>query len=203
MGSGSGRSWSCAVSHCRLVHRLDRRPVVGEATVRVHVELAGSPAPARWRRNGLSPWPSGETVESVRCRAVGHDHGLRTESGSGSIRQEMGRRRRTGGQRRMENPHIHALPGGDLVVTAQGKASVFWCNGPKNPTAWKWKTRTVLERVSMEAPLPIRADFGGRLMWSDAALLARSPRDGRVWVSSPRSRSESLGPHRLPRTPCP
>lgn len=107
------------------------------------------------------------------------------------------------GQRRMENPHIHALPGGDLVVTAQGKASVFWCNGPKNPTAWKWKTRTVLERVSMEAPLPIRADSGGRLMWSDAALLARSPRDGRVWVSSPRSRSESLGPHRLPRTPCP
>ena len=107
------------------------------------------------------------------------------------------------GQRRMENPHIRALPGGDLVVTAQGKASVFCCNGPKNPTAWKWKTRTVLERVSMEAPLPIRADSWGRLMWSDAALLARSPRDGRVWVSSPRSRSESLGPHRLPRTPCP
>lgn len=107
------------------------------------------------------------------------------------------------GQRWMKATRLYALPGGDVVVMAQGKASVFGCNGPKNPTAWKWKTRTVLERVSMEAPLPIRADSGGRLMWSDAALLARSPRDGRVWVSSPRSRSESLGPHRLPRTPCP
>jgi len=107
------------------------------------------------------------------------------------------------GQWRMETFYIHALPGGDVVVMAQGKASVFERNGPKNSTAWKWKTRTVLERVSMKAPLPIRADPGGRLMWSDAALLARSPRDGRVWVSSPRSRSESLDPHRLPKTPCP
>ena len=107
------------------------------------------------------------------------------------------------GQWRMETFYIHALPGGDVVVMAQGKASVFERNGPKNSTAWKWKTRTVLERVSIEAPLPIRADPGGRLMWSDAALLARSPRDGRVWVSSPRSRSESLDPHRLPKTPCP
>ena len=107
------------------------------------------------------------------------------------------------GQWRMEDTRLHALPGGDVVVMAQGKASVFEPNGRERSTAWKWKTRSVLERVSMEAPLPIRADPGGRLMWSDAALLARSPRDGRVWVSSPRSRSESLDPHRLPKTPCP
>ena len=107
------------------------------------------------------------------------------------------------GQRRMENPHIHALPGGDVVVMAQGKASVFEPNRREGSMTWKWKTRTVVERVSMEAPLPIRTDPGGRLMWSDVALLARSPRDERVWVSSPRSRSESPDPHRLPRTPCP
>ena len=107
------------------------------------------------------------------------------------------------GQRRMEGTRLHALPGGDVVVLVQRRASVFKLNGRERSTALKWKTRTVLERVSMEAPLPTRADPGGRLMWSDAALLARSPRDERVWISSPRLRSESLGPRRLPRTPCP
>jgi predicted membrane metal-binding protein len=107
------------------------------------------------------------------------------------------------GQRRMEDTCIHALPGGDVVVMAQGKASVFEPNGPERSKAWKWKTRTVLERVSMEEPRSVNGDPEGRLMWSNVALLARSPQEGRVWLSSPRSRSESLGPHRLPRTPCP
>ena len=107
------------------------------------------------------------------------------------------------GQRRMEDTCIHALPGGDVVVMAQGKASVFEPNGPERSKAWKWKTRTVLERVSMEEPRSVNGDPEGRLMWSNVALLARSPQEGRVWLSLPRSRSESLGPHRLPRTPCP
>lgn len=107
------------------------------------------------------------------------------------------------GQRRMEVTCIHALPGGDMVVVTQGKASVFEPNGLERSKAWKWKTRAVLERVSMEPPLPVRVDPEGRLMWSDVALLARSPQEGRVWISSPRSRSGSPGPHRLPRTPCP
>ena len=95
----------------------------------------------------------------------------------------------------------HVLPHGDVVVHAAGRAVAFRVDVDREDL--EWKTRTLMERVSKGPPLPVNRSVDGRVAWSDLALMAMSPRDAVVWVSSPRSHYGSPGPHMLPRPPCP
>lgn len=95
----------------------------------------------------------------------------------------------------------HRLPGGEVVVHSAGRAAV---HGPLGSSGrWTWKTRTLMERVSKGPALPVQSDSAGRVSWSDLALVAQSSRKQDVWVSSPRSRCGSPGPHSSPKPPSP
>ena len=100
-------------------------------------------------------------------------------------------------------PRFHAFSDGEIVVHSSTGAAVYGSRTCGNSGELKWKTRTLLERVSMGPPLPVIESIGGRLAWSEVALVAKSPAHASIWLSSSRSPCESLGPHTLPRRPCP
>ena len=102
-----------------------------------------------------------------------------------------------------DRPRFHAGAHGDVVVHSAAGASFHSAGRCGSPTDLKWKTRTLLERVSMGPPLPISHSVGGRIAWSDVALVAKASGDARMWLSSPPSPCESPGPHRLPKRPFP
>lgn len=100
-------------------------------------------------------------------------------------------------------PRFHAFSDGDIVVHSAAGAGAYPSRPCGNSGGLKWKTRTLLERVSMGPPLPVRESVGGRLAWSEVALVAKSSAHASIWLSSFPSPCESLDPHTLPRRPCP
>jgi len=100
-------------------------------------------------------------------------------------------------------PRFHAFSDGDIVVHSTADAAAYPSRPCGNSWGLKLKTRTLLERVSMDPPLPVRESVGGRLAWSEVALVAKSSAHANIWLSSSPSPSESPDPHTLPRRPCP
>ena len=100
-------------------------------------------------------------------------------------------------------PRFHAFTDGDIVVHSATGAAVYSSRSCGDSGELKWKTRTLLERVSMGPPLPVSESVGGRLAWSEVALVAKSSALVSIWLSSSPSPCESLDPHTLPMRPCP
>ncbi len=100
-------------------------------------------------------------------------------------------------------PRFCDFADGQIVVHSAANTSVFSLGTCGNSSGFKWKTRTLLERVSRGSPLPVCESAGGRLAWSELALVARSSAHAGIWLSSSPSPCESLGPHMLPKRPCP